>query len=259
MSLRFGASNVVVPRRRYARPKTKRARNGDNMNLLFASLAEGVGSWWRYVTVLHFDDVRQHTLEHASLVLQSVIIATVLAVALGILAHRVKVARAPLLGIASIFLTIPSLALFTLFIPLVGLGTAPARIALVMYALLPIMRNTVAGLEGVDGAIAESARGVGMSKTAVLTRIELPLAWPVISTGVRVSILLTSGIAAIATLVGGGGLGEFIKKGLSAYPLGYSVEQVWTGTVLVMVLALVFDAIFGIIRHFTTSPGIRKR
>lgn len=229
------------------------------MNLLLASVTEGVSSWWHYVTVLHFDQVRKHTLEHASLVLQSVIIASILAVFLGILAHRIRLIRAPLLGIASIFLTIPSLALFTLFIPLVGLGTAPARIALVMYALLPIMRNTVAGLESVDSAIAESARGVGMSRLSVLTRIELPLAWPVISTGIRVSILLTTGIAAIATLVGGGGLGEFIKNGLSSYPLGYSVEQVWTGTVLVMVLALVFDAIFGVIRHYTTSRGIRMK
>ena len=82
--------------------------------------------------------------------------------------------------------------------------------------------------------------------------------WPVISTGIRISLVLTTGIAAIATLVGGGGLGEFIKKGLSAYPLGFSVEQVWTGTLLTMALALVLDALFGIVRRLTIPSGIRN-
>lgn len=219
---------------------------------------EGIGSWWRYMTVRVPSDVRQRTLEHAALVLQAVGIATVLAVTLGVVAHRWRVLRAPLLGVASVFLTIPSLALFTLFIPIVGLGATPALIALVMYALLPIMRNTVTGLEGVDDAVVESARGVGLSKRQTLVRIELPMAWPVISTGIRVSLLLATGIAAIATLVGGGGLGEFIKDGLPRYPRGVSVEQIWTGTVLTMALALVFDAVFGLVRRFTTPRGIRN-
>jgi len=226
--------------------------------VLADSRFDGISSWWNYMTVRVPEDVRQRTLEHAALVLQSVLIATLIAVVLGIVAHRWALTKAPLLGMASVFLTIPSLALFTLFIPIVGLGTPPSRIALVMYALLPIMRNTVAGLDGVDPAIAESAKGVGLSQFQVLRRVELPLAWPVISTGIRISLLLTTGIAAIATLVGGGGLGEFIKDGLSAYPLGFSVEQVWTGTVLTMVLALIFDAAFGLLRHFTTPRGIRN-
>jgi osmoprotectant transport system permease protein len=218
----------------------------------------GMESWWEFMTERARDQIVERTVEHGTLVLRAVLIATVLAVSLGILAHRWRVLRAPLLGLASVFLTIPSLALFTLFIPLVGLGATPALIALVMYALLPIMRNTVAGLESVDPAVVESARGVGLSKRQTLLRVELPLAWPVISTGIRVSLLLATGIAAIATLVGGGGLGEFIKQGLPRYPLGVSVEQIWTGTVLTMVLALVFDAVFGIIRFFTTPRGIRN-
>lgn len=228
------------------------------MIVLGSSPLDGVGSWWNYVTVRVPEDVRERTVEHAVLVLQAVSIATVIAVVAGIVAHRWKMLRAPLLGTASVFLTIPSLALFTLFIPIVGLGTAPSRIALVMYALLPIMRNTVAGLDGVDPAVVESAKGVGLSKRQVLTGVEIPLAWPVISTGIRISLVLTTGIAAIATLVGGGGLGEFIKKGLSAYPLGFSVEQVWTGTLLTMALALVLDALFGIVRRLTIPSGIRN-
>ncbi len=226
--------------------------------MLIGSTLDGIKSWWNYVSVDVPDDVYQRTVEHAVLVLQSVGVATVLAVVLGIAAHRWKVLRAPLLGIASVFLTLPSLALFTIFIPFVGIGATPAKIALVMYALLPIMRNTVVGLESIDPAVAESAQGVGLSPFQRLVRIELPLAWPVISTGIRVSLLLSTGIAAIATLVGGGGLGDFIKEGLGRYPGALSVEKVWTGTVFTTALALVLDATFGLIRRFTTPSGIRK-
>lgn len=226
--------------------------------MLIGSTSESISSWWNYMTVVAPEDVRQRVVEHAVLVLQSVLIATVLAVALGVAAHRWKVLKAPLLGIASVFLTLPSLALFTIFIPLLGIGAGPPRVALIMYALLPIMRNTVAGLDNIDPAVAESAKGVGLSPRQILLRIELPLAWPVISTGIRVSLLLATGIAAIAALVGGGGLGEFIKEGLSRYPGRTSVEKVWIGTVLTTVLALAFDAVFGLIRRFTTPAGIRK-
>ncbi|CAN5752084.1 ABC transporter permease [soil metagenome] len=223
-----------------------------------ASTVESIGSWWEYMTVEVPEDVRERLFEHAVLVLQAVTISTLLAVGLGIAAHRWRPLRAPVLGLASVLLTIPSLAMFTLFIPIVGLGSTPALIALVLYALLPVLRNTVTGLDGVDPAVVESARGVGYSKRQTLVHVELPLAWPVISTGIRVSLLLATGIAAIATLVGGGGLGEFIKDGLPRYPLGVSVEQIWTGTVLTMVLALVFDAIFGLVRYVTTPRGIRN-
>lgn len=227
------------------------------MNVLGAPSFDGISSWWTYMSN-NQSDIQERVVEHAVLVLQSVVIATIIAVILGILAHRIRVLRAPFLGVASLFLTIPSLALFTLFIPFVGLGTGPARIALVMYALLPIMRNTVAGLDSVDPAVGESARGVGLSRNQVLLRVELPLAWPVISTGIRVSLLLATGIAAIATLVGGGGLGDFIKEGLSHYPGRNAAEKVWTGTILTMLLALVLDAVFGLFRRVTTSKGIRN-
>jgi osmoprotectant transport system permease protein len=126
-----------------------------------------------------------------------------------------------------------------------------------MYALLPIARNTVTGLAGVDPAIVESARGMGMSSRQRLWRIEMPLAWPVIVTGVRVSALLVTGIAAIATLVAGGGLGDFIKTGLSRLGLPNSMEAIWTGTIFIVLLALVFDAVFIGVRRLSTSEGIR--
>ena len=127
--------------------------------------------------------------------------------------------RTPVLGVAAIFLTIPSLALFAIFVPIVGIGDRGPLLALFMYSLLPIIRNTVTGLEEVDRAVVESAKGMGLSAVQRLVRVELPLAWPVILTGIRVATLLNTGIAAIAVLVGGSGLGTYIRDGLTRYPL----------------------------------------
>ena len=167
------------------------------------------------------------------------------------------IAREIALAIASVFLTLPSLALFTLFIPIVGLGFWGPFIALFMYALLPIMRNAVTGLGEVSPAVLESARGVGMSSRQRLWQIQMPLAWPAILTGIRVSALLTAGIAAIATLVAGGGLGDQIKDGLANLGFPGALNRVWAGTFLIVALALTFDALFVLLRRLTTPAGIR--
>ena len=214
-----------------------------------ASLFDFITSRW--------DDVLQLTLEHVRYVVSVVIVATILGVATGIYVRHRPALREVVLGIYAVFLTIPSLGLFVLFIPIVGLGFWGPFIALTMYALLPITRNTVTGLMGVDQAVLESARGMGLNSRQRLTRVQLPLAWPVIITGVRVSALLTTGIAAIATLVAGGGLGDFIKSGLSRLGTPNSSESVWTGTIFIILLALIIDSVFVMIRRATTSPGIR--
>ena len=214
-----------------------------------ASLFDFITSRW--------DDVLQLTLEHVRYVVSVVIVATILGVATGIYVRHRPALREVVLGIYAVFLTIPSLGLFVLFIPIVGLGFWGPFIALTMYALLPITRNTVTGLMGVDQAVLESARGMGLNSRQRLTRVQLPLAWPVIITGVRVSALLTTGIAAIATLVAGGGLGDFIKSGLSRLGTPNSIESVWTGTIFIILLALIIDSVFVMIRRATTSPGIR--
>ncbi len=126
-----------------------------------------------------------------------------------------------------------------------------------MYALLPIARNTVTGLAGVSPAVVESARGMGLSNRERLFKIQLPLAWPVILTGIRVSALVVAGIAAIATLVAGGGLGDFIKSGLSRLGAPNSVESLVVGTISIIILALIIDGIFIGVKRATTSPGIR--
>jgi osmoprotectant transport system permease protein len=214
-----------------------------------ASLFDFINSRW--------DDVIELTLEHVRYVVSVVVVATIIGVATGIYVRHRPAMREVVLGVYAVFLTIPSLGLFVLFIPIVGLGFWGPFIALTMYALLPIARNTVTGLMGVDQAVLESARGMGLNSRQRLLRVQLPLAWPVIITGVRVSALLTTGIAAIATLVAGGGLGDFIKSGLSRLGTPNSLESVWTGTIFIILLALIIDSVFVMIRRATTSPGIR--
>jgi len=217
---------------------------------------DGFSSWFEYMAD-RLDDVSTGLIEHAIYIVAVVVAATITAVGVGILVRHRPAVREVTLGIASVFLTLPSLALFTIFIPVTGLGFTPSFIALYLYALLPIMRNTVTGLAGVDPAVLESARGMGLNSRQRLWKIELPLAWPVIITGVRVSALVTAGIAAIATLVDGGGLGDFIKNGLARLGSPNSMEAIWTGTVFIVALALAFDGLFGLIRRLTTSPGLQ--
>ncbi|MGB9374505.1 MAG: ABC transporter permease [Jiangellales bacterium] len=217
---------------------------------------DGLLSWFDYVAN-NLDDIWEATLQHAQLVLVVILAATVFSVALGVVVQRNSTARQVTLSIAGIFLTIPSLALFALFIPLVGIGNPPAIMALFLYALLPILRNTVTGLDEVSPAVVESARGMGMNTRQQLFKVRLPLAWPVIMAGVRVSSLLVVGIAAIAVLVGGDGLGTFIQGGLTRLGLPGSVESVWVGTVFVVLLGLLLDLGFAAVQRLTTSQGLR--
>lgn len=218
---------------------------------------EGLTSFWEYV-VDDWDDIFEAFIQHARLALIVVIAATIFSVLLGILVQRNATARAVSLAIAGIFLTIPSLALFAIFIPIVGIGNPPAMMALFLYAILPILRNTVTGLDEVDPAVVESAKGMGLGTTQQLLRVKLPLAWPVIMAGVRVSSLLVVGIAAIAVLVGGDGLGTFIQGGLTRLGLPGSAESVWVGTIFTVILGLTLDLIFAFIQRLTTSPGLRN-
>jgi osmoprotectant transport system permease protein len=156
-----------------------------------------------------------------------------------------------------VFLTIPSLALFGLFINMFGIGTTSVVIALVMYSLLPIVANTVVGLREVDPAVVESAQGMGMSRFQRLLRIELPLAWPVILTGMRVSTLLTLGITAIGAYIQGPGLGNDIFAGLSRISSPNALNLVLGGTLGVIVLAVLFDLFYVLLNRLTTSRGIR--
>lgn len=156
------------------------------------------------------------TREHIFLVFVSTAIAVLIGVPLGVLLTRKKSLQTPVLGVANILQTVPSLALFGLLIPIsfIGIGAKAAIIALTLYSFLPIIRNTVTGISGVDAKIKEAATAMGMTDWQTLKMVELPLAAPVILTGIRVAVVIAVGVATIAAAVGAGGLGTYIFRGL---------------------------------------------
>lgn len=217
---------------------------------------EALRSWFTYVQD-NFEFILEETIAHARIVVIVIALATVFSILLGVAVSRRPILRAMALSVAGILLTIPSLAMFALFIPVVGIGNKPAMIALFLYAILPILRNTVTGLDSVSPAVVESAKGMGMNPAQQLLKVRLPLAWPVIMAGVRISSLLVVGIAAIAVLVGGDGLGSFIQAGLTRRGLPNAANSVFVGVVFTVLLGLLLDVVFATIQRFTTSRGLR--
>lgn len=195
--------------------------------------------------------------QHASVVIQCTLVAAVVGVLVGVAVYRSPIGATVATALASTILTIPSFALLGLLIPVLGLGVAPTVTALVLYALLPIVRNTIVGLGGVDPAVSDAARGIGMNRLAVLTRVELKLAWPAILTGMRVSTQMLMGIAAIAAYVKGPGLGTEIFSGLNRAGAANATNQALAGTLGIVVMALVIDLLYMIVVRLTTPRGIR--
>lgn len=215
-------------------------------------------SFWTYLQFT-WRDLLQDAIDHAILVMISVAIAAVVGVGLGVLTYRTDRPREIVLAVTSTILTVPSLALFTLLIQIswLGLGGRSVVLALALYGLLPIVRNTIVGLREVDPAVVESAQGMGMGRLKRLLRIELPLAWPVVLTGIRVSTLLLIGIAAIGAYINGPGLGNEIFDGIATLGSASALNQVLSGTLGVIVLAGLFDVAYVVIYRFTTPKGIR--
>lgn len=211
---------------------------------------------WEYVTT-RFDQIAFASWQHFSLVAQSLVLATLLAVGIAALVYRRPGLTAVANSVSAIGLTIPAFALIGLLIAPFGFGVAPAVVIAVFFATLPILRNAIVGLTGVEPALVESARGIGMSRMRTFLRVELPLAWPVILSGIRVSGQMVMGIAAVAAYVLGPGLGGFIFTGLSRLGGANSFESVVTGVVGVVVLALILDLILLGVGRLTTSKGIR--
>lgn len=173
------------------------------------------------------------------LALVAVLIACLIGIPLGILARRFRPIELPTMLIAGLLYLIPSLVLFAFLIPFFGLGRTPAIIALVLYSLLVIVRNTVAGLRAVPAAIEEAARGIGMSTLQRLRFVELPYALPVILGGVRIATVMNIGVASIAAYIGAGGLGTLIFRGIATV----DSDTVLAGAIPIALLALSADAI----------------
>jgi len=202
-------------------------------------------------------DIVPLLIEHAQVVLIAVAIATVIGIGLGIAIEGHRAASNIALAITGAMLTIPSFALFGLLIPLLGLGNAPTIVALVLYAIFPILRNTVTGLESVPAEIEDAALGMGLSRPRRLISIRLPLAWPVIITGVRVAMIMNVAIAAIAAAVSGPGLGQLIFNGLGRIGSANALNDTLAGVLGVALLALAIDLLFVGFTRLTTSRGLR--
>lgn len=203
------------------------------------------------------DLIAYNALQHANLVFQCVLLATLIAVALAVVIVRLSALEPLANAVSAIGLTLPSFALVGLLMPLSGLGTTTAVLCVTFYAVLPILRNAVVGLQGVDATLLESARGMGMSELSSLVRVRLPLAWPVILAGVRISMQMSMGIAAIAAYVLGPGLGGYIFTGLGQSGGANAVNYAVVGTVGIVLVALVADALLLLLGRLTVSKGIR--
>ena len=189
-------------------------------------------------------DVLELTSQHFVLVLVSMFIAAAIGIPLGIFLTRRAAYRTALLGFANVMQTIPSLALFGFLIPIPligGIGKRTAIVALVLYALLPILRNTLTGILGVDPAVRESAVAMGMTDRQLLWQVEMPLAARTIMAGVRIATVTTIGTATIAAAIGGGGLGVFIFRGIASV----DTVQILAGAVPAALLALLSDGGLG--------------
>jgi len=192
----------------------------------------------------HGREVATLTAEHLWLVGVSMLIAVALGVPLGILLTRRPRLKALVLGSTNVIQTIPSLALFGLLLPLPWLGARADRLAIValaLYALLPIVRNTYVGIVGVDAPVREAAVAMGLTSSQLLRMVELPLASPVILAGIRTAVVITIGVATIAAAIGAGGLGEFIFRGIAMVDNGV----ILAGALPAALMALVADLLLG--------------
>jgi osmoprotectant transport system permease protein len=200
-----------------------------------------------------FERIAARTREHLALVLASLLAAVACAVPLGVFAARRPRVGALVLAAAGVLQTVPSLALLVLLIPLLGIGAGPAVAALFLYALLPVVQNTVTGLRGIAPSLRESAEALGLPPRAVLLRVELPLALPSILAGVRTAAVISVGTATLGALVGAGGYGQPIMTGIRLDATGTILE----GAVPAALLALVTQGVFGWAERRLVPKGLR--
>lgn len=200
-------------------------------------------NFFQYILQNH-EEVLELTLEHLGMVAASILLAVLVGIPLGILISRRAGWDRPVLGGANIIQTIPSLALFGFLLPAPWIGARAGRLAvlaLTLYALLPLIRNTYAGIKGVDPAVVEAGRGMGMTDRQLLWQVELPLALGVILAGVRVATVTSVGLATIAAAIGAGGLGEYIFRGLAMV----NNQLILVGAIPAALLALLADFSLG--------------
>lgn len=203
--------------------------------------------------------IGQRALEHMSIVFVAVSIAVLTAVPIGIAITQSRRAADAVLYLASMMITVPSIALFGLMIPLLspighGIGYLPAMIAVVLYSQLPIIRNTYTAIANVDPVLREAAAGMGMNRRQRLREIEIPLAAPLIMAGIRTAVVMNIGVTAIAAYIGAGGLGTFISRGISQS----DPRQLITGALGVSLLAIAVDLLLAFVQRRITPRGLAR-
>jgi len=197
-------------------------------------------------------NIANRTGQHVGLAFTAVGIACVIGVPLGIMITKNKKAASVVINIANVIQTIPSLALFAFVIPVLGIGAKNAIFALFLYSLLPIIKNTYIGIQNVDPAIIEAAKGMGMSRAQILYKVQISLAISVIMGGVRIAAVTCIGVATIATLIGAGGLGSLIYQGISMV----NFNMIFSGAIPAALLALLTDFVLGWFEKMLTSKGL---
>ncbi|WP_123307430.1 ABC transporter permease [Cellulomonas sp. PhB143] len=208
---------------------------------------------WDYVQQ-NWSDIADALRIHTTMTIEAVLIALVIAVPLSALAVRVRWLSGVIVGTASVLYTIPSLALFAILAPIVGIGREPVLIGVVMYALLVLIRNTIAGLQGVDPDVVDAARGLGYGPSRRLWLVEMPNALPGIVAGLRLATVSTVALVTVGAVVGYGGLGQLMFRGFQTF---YRPEIV-TATLLCLLLAVVLDALLWALGRALT-PWLRER
>lgn len=212
----------------------------------------GIQTLWR-VMVERRRSLQRQLIEHIQLTLFAIGLAILVGVSTGILLTRSRTLAPPVLGVASVIQTIPSLALLALMIPLLGIGLAPAVAALFLYALLPIMRNTYTAINEVDPAIIEVGRGMGMTERQILLKLEIPLCVPMVMAGIRTSTVICVGIATLCTFIGAGGLGTMIMEGMQTR----GSVLIMAGVIPAIALALVLDGFMALMQKLLTPTGLK--
>lgn len=179
--------------------------------------------------------------EHIMLSLISLLLGIIVAIPLGVLLSQFPKVANVVIAIAGVLQTVPTLALLALMVPLLGVGKLPSIVALFIYSLLPMLRNTYLGMTGVDESLIDAAQGMGMSTSQIIRKVQLPLAMPVIMAGIRLSAVYVIAWTTIASYIGGGGLGEFIFNGLQTYRR----DLIFGGTIPVIIIAVLTDLFAG--------------
>ncbi len=199
--------------------------------------------------------VYEYTLNHIALVVTVLVLSLLLWTAVGLVISRYDRMAEAVIGLGNVVFCIPSISLFGLFmtVPGLGLGRRTATLVLVLYAMMPLVRSVYMGVKSVDPAVIDAGKGMGMTGLQVLFKIQVPMAWPMVFAGIRVAVVLITGIATMATFIGEKNLGRLIHQGITRG----NADMIFAGAVIVSIIALLLDHIMGRIQRKIISPGLR--